>query len=210
MRWPWTRVSYVESRRRVILIIDNRSTFIRRFLKTTLIPSGIPYRMLRHDRPLPDEVYHQARGLILSGGKGTPWSPLVLTSDFQALMNLNVPTIGFCLGHEILSVAYGGRIGPMGTRRQQWSWVDILDGDDPIFSGLEETKVRIRMQHHHQVVTVPPEFRRIASSSECPVEVIRHQEKPLYGFQGHPEVSGADGWIIIRNFLAMCGYGVGA
>ena len=194
----------------MILIIDNRSSFIRNFRKTRLLPSGIPHRLIRHDRPLPDEVYTEARGLILSGGKGTPWSPLVLTADFQALMNLDIPTLGFCLGHEILAVAHAGRIAPMASRRQKWGWVDILEPSDPIFSGIEEDRVRIRMQHHHQVTTLPPAFRRIGASSRCPLEIIRHQEKPLYGFQGHPEVSGADGWTILRNFFAMCGYGVGA
>jgi len=193
----------------VILVIDNRSSFIKRFRREHLIPSGIPHRLVRHDKPLPDEAYDDTRGIILSGGKGTPWSPLVLTADFQALMNLDVPVLGFCLGHEILAVAYGGRIGPMPARRQKWGWVDVDDPEDPIFSGLPEARVRIRMQHHHQLVRLPRDFRRIGSSSRCPLEVVRHVEKPLYGFQGHPEVSGPEGWLIMRNWFAMCGYGTG-
>ena len=123
-------------------------------------------------------------------------------------MNLDVPTMGFCLGHEILAVAHAGRIGPMPSRRQKWSWVDILDPVDPIFSGIEDERVRIRMQHHHHVVELPPDFKRIGSSSRCPLEIMRHQEKLIYGFQGHPEVSGNDGWTILKNFFALCGYGV--
>ena len=194
----------------LILIIDNRSSFIKRFRKELLIPSGIPFRMVPHDKPLPDTAYSEARGLILSGGKGTPWAPLVLTADFQALMNLDVPTMGFCLGHEILAVAYGGGIGPMPSRRRKWDWVDIQDLADPVFSGLPEPRVRLRMQHHHHVTQLPRAFKRIGSSSQCPVEIIRHEEKPLYGFQGHPEVSGPEGWLIMRNWFALCGYGTGA
>ena len=191
----------------MIVIIDNMSRFIKRFRKERLIPSGIPHLVVRHDRPLPDEAYEDATGLVLSGGRGTPWAPLVLTANFQALMNLNVPVIGFCLGHEIMSVAFGGRIGPMPAHRHKWNWVEILEPDDPIFSGLDGDQIRMRMQHHHQVTVLPRGFRRIGRSSRCSVEIIRHDERPLYGFQGHPEISGQEGWAVMRNFFALCGHG---
>jgi GMP synthase (glutamine-hydrolysing) len=193
----------------MILIVDNRSSYIKRFRKRRLLPAGIPHRVVRHDRPLPDEAYDETKGLILSGGKGTPWGPLVLTADFQALMNLDVPVLAFCLGHEIVAVAHGGRIGRMTLQRERSDVLTILEPDDPIFSGIEGDEIRIRMKHHHHVVGQPPMFKRLASSSPCPLEILRHVEKPVYTFQGHPEVSGEVGWLLIRNWLAMCGYGIG-
>ncbi len=34
--------------------------------------------------------------------------------------------------------------------------------------------------------------------------VFIDHNKPIYGFQGHPEVSPPDGLVIIDNFLSMC------
>jgi len=44
----------------------------------------------------------------------------------------------------------------------------------------------------------------LGSSDICKYEIIKHRERPIYGFQGHPEVSGVDGMKIMKNFLDIC------
>jgi GMP synthase (glutamine-hydrolysing) len=141
----------------------------------------------------------------LSGGKGNPFEPLNLTSNFIVLMNFDVPILGFCLGHEIIAAAYGGRIRKLPQPRTKKEHVKILNREDPICEGLDKEEVFLTKQHSFYVSKLPSSFIRLGESETCENEIIRHEEKPIYGFQAHPEVSGRDGIIFIKNFLRICG-----
>jgi GMP synthase-like glutamine amidotransferase len=40
-------------------------------------------------------------------------------------------------------------------------------------------------------------------------EAIRHETRPVYGLQFHPEASGDAGMAILRNFVGLCAKPVG-
>jgi GMP synthase (glutamine-hydrolysing) len=192
----------------MLLIIDNQSNFIKKFKRDFLSDQNIPYRMIDHNEPIILKPEEKVQGLILSGGKGSPYEPLNLTADFVALMNFDVPTIGFCLGYEIVAVAYRGRIKRMDQYLKKMLKVTITQPEDPIFHGLISKEVILRQQHQYQVTQLPPDFVKLGESELCDIEIIRHKSKPVYGFQSHPEVSGINGLVIMRNFLNMCGFEV--
>lgn len=190
----------------MILIIDNRSAFIKKFKNSWLSDSDIPFRTFDHNEPLWIEDKSDIKGIILSGGKGSPYEPLNLTTDFVALMTLNVPVLGLCLGHEILAVAHGGRVKKLPEAKKKKEVVYIDAPDDPIFEGITSDKITLKEQHSYQVFKLPENFITLGHSNVCPYEIVRHKDKMLYGFQSHPEVSGVDGIIMMRNFLKFCGY----
>jgi GMP synthase (glutamine-hydrolysing) len=192
----------------MLLIIDNQSSFIKRFKRTFLSEQNIEYRFIDHNEPLIIKPGEKVDGIILSGGKGSPYEPLNLTADYVALMNFEVPILGICLGYEIIAVAYMGRIKRMDKYQQKLQSVRIIKKDDLIFQGLDSDVVMLRKQHQYQVSKMPPDFIKLADSDICELEIIRHKEKPIYGFQSHPEVSGINGLLIMRNFLNMCGFEV--
>jgi GMP synthase (glutamine-hydrolysing) len=192
----------------MLLIIDNQSSFIKRFKRNFLSEQNIEYRFIDHNEPLIIKPEEKVEGIILSGGKGSPYEPLNLTADFVALMNFDVPVLGVCLGYEIIAVAYMGRIKRMEKYQQKLQSVRLIKTDDPIFQGLVSDEVMLRKQHNYQVSKLPPDFIKLADSDACEIEIIRHKEKPIYGFQSHPEVSGINGLLIMRNFLNMCGFEV--
>ena len=192
----------------MLLIIDNQSSFIKRFKRNFLSEQNIEYRFIDHNEPLIIKPEEKVEGIILSGGKGSPYEPLNLTADFVALMNFDVPTLGLCLGYEIIAVAHMGRIKRMDKYQQKLQAVKITAPNDPIFHGLISDEVMLRKQHQYQVSKLPQDFIKLAQSDVCEIEIIRHKEKPIYGFQSHPEVSGVNGSLIMRNFLNMCGFEV--
>ena len=59
-------------------------------------------------------------------------------------------------------------------------------------------------RHAYFVSELPPDFESLGTSETCTTEIIRHKHKPIYGFQSHPEVSGADGLLMVKNFLRIC------
>jgi GMP synthase (glutamine-hydrolysing) len=192
----------------MLLIIDNQSSFIKKFKRNFLSEQDIEYHFIDHNEPLVFKPDEEVDGIILSGGKGSPYEPLNLTADFVALMNYDVPTLGVCLGFEIITVAHLGRIRKMEKYNQKLQKVRITQPDDPIFQGLISDEIMLREQHQYQVWKMPKDFVKLGESDTCDIEIIRHKEKPIYGFQSHPEVSGVNGMLIMRNFLTMCGFEV--
>ena len=191
----------------MLLIIDNQSSYIKRFKQDVLIEYDIPYVVVDHNEPIDFSKTQQVSGVILSGGKGNPYTPLNLTADFLALAHFDVPTIGFCLGHEIIAVQYQARIKRLKEAQRKVSTIELTVPDDPIFDGLTSTQFRIQKKHQWRVVGLKAPLVSIATSPVTDNEAIRHESKPIYGFQGHPEVTTDDGRIVMENFLRMCGFG---
>lgn len=189
----------------MLLIIDNQSSYIKKFKRNFLSEQDFDYVVFDHNQPIILSAKTEVSGIMLSGGRGNPFEPLNLTSNFIALMNFDVPTIGFCLGHEILAVAHRGRLKKLPDYISRREKITITKPDDPIFKGIGDNEIFFTRRHHFHVSECPPGFEVLASSDITPNEIIRHREKPLYGFQSHPEVSGPAGIRIIQNFLNMCG-----
>lgn len=187
----------------MILIIDNQSSFIKKFKRQFLSEQDFDYVFFDHNQPITLSAKTEVAGVILSGGRGNPYEPLNLTANFIALMNFDVPTIGFCLGHEIIAAAYRGRIKKLDSYHKKRENIQIIQ-DDPIFDGIQQKEVGLIKRHSYHVSEIPPTFICLAESDTTPHEVIRHKSKPIYGFQAHPEVSGAEGIKIVKNFLTMC------
>lgn len=188
----------------MLLIIDNQSAFIKRFKRQFLAEQDFDYVFFDHNQPITLSEKAKIKGIILSGGRGSPYEPLNLTSNFVALMNFDVPVLGFCLGHEIIAIAYRGRIKKLSEYHSKKELVKIIKPDDPIFSGIKKQELFFIKRHTFHVSELPASFESLATSDTTPNEIIRHKKKPIYGFQSHPEVSGEDGIIMIKNFLRIC------
>ena len=188
----------------MLLIIDNQSSFIKKFKRQYLAEQDFDYVFFDHNQPITLSAKTKIKGIILSGGKGSPYEPLNLTTNYVAMLNFNVPTLGFCLGHEIIAVAYRGRIKRLPERHNKKELVTITKPEDPIFKGIDKKDISLTKRHYFHVSEIPVSFESIAESCTTPNEIIRHKEKPIYGFQAHPEASGENGLTMIRNFLEMC------
>jgi GMP synthase (glutamine-hydrolysing) len=190
----------------MLLIIDNQSQYLRKFKRSYLDEFDISHMIVEHNEQIDFQRLPSISGLMISGGKGNPYEPLNLTTNYVALMNLDVPTIGVCLGHEIIAVAYQSKIRRMHDYQAKKQRVIIQDFDDPLFEGLAERELMMQKKHRFHVPNPSQAFEVLAHSDVCPNEVMRHREKPIYGFQGHPEVSGNEGLRIMTNFLKLCGF----
>ena len=190
----------------MLLIIDNQSSFIKKFKRDFLSEQDFKYVFLDHNEPIPLSIKKEVKGVILSGGKGNPYEPLNLITNFIVLMNFDVPVLGFCLGHEIIEVSNMGKIKKLLEPQRKKEKITITELGDPIFKGLNKSELYLTRRHRYYVDKLPENFIKIGESNICKNEIIRHKEKYIYGFQAHPEVSGEDGILIIENFLKICGF----
>lgn len=188
----------------MLLIIDNQSAYIKKFKRQFLAEQDFDYVFFDHNQPITLSAKSEISGIILSGGRGNPFEPLNLTTNYVALMNFDVPIIGFCLGHEIIAAAYRGRIKKLPEYHGRKELVTITQPSDPIFEGLKSTEVMLQKKHGFHVAELPESFISLATSDTTATEIIKHKEKPIYGFQSHPEVGSEDGLLMVKNFLRMC------
>ena len=58
-------------------------------------------------------------------------------------------------------------------------------------------------EEHRDSIDTPKNFIILATSKHCINQVMKHKSKDIFGIQGHPEYSGKDGRIILKNFLSF-------
>jgi GMP synthase (glutamine-hydrolysing) len=116
---------------------------------------------------------------------------------FQWVKKAAMPVMGICAGHQFIGHVFGAKL--IRDRESEKGNIPVtIVEDDPVFEGLGpmiETE-----QQHHDSITLPENFRLLASSDQCLVQAIRHAEKPIYGFQWHVEISNL---AIIGNFIRL-------
>ena len=148
-------------------------------------------------------VAARPRALVLSGGPDSVSAPGAPALN-EDLLDLEIPVLGICYGHQLLVRHFGGQVDPTHTREYGPAQLEVIEPDDPIFASVSPRSV-VWMSHGDRVERIPDQFRVLATSGNDPYAAIRHVARPLYGLQFHPEVSHTEaGEKILSNFL----YGV--
>jgi GMP synthase (glutamine-hydrolysing) len=144
--------------------------------------------------PLPGDLQDHDALLVLGGAMGAndddahPWlaptKQLVREAAARA-----VPTLGICLGHQLLAVALGGEAGP-NPRGQQLGllpvgWTDDAGRDD-LTRGLVGTGYGVHW-NDDVVLRAPEGTVVLARTPQGEVQVARFAPR-AWGIQLHPEV----------------------
>ena len=154
------------------------------------------------DTPLEDIRALPCDRIILSPGPGKPEDSGV---GLQVLLTLSrtIPTLGVCLGHQAICVAFGGQV-VRAARPVHGKVSRIRHDGKTIFSGLPSPLSATR---YHSLVAdpsfLPPDLEVSAVSvDDGAIMGLRHRRYPVEGIQFHPEsILTPDGDTILRRFL---------
>jgi GMP synthase (glutamine-hydrolysing) len=143
-------------------------------------------------------------GIVLSGGPASVKEAGAPLPD-AGIFDLGLPILGLCYGHQLMVSMLGGAVRPCRTR-EYGKAVLTLKERDLIFDGLGE-KETVWMSHGDLVEELPPGFRVLATTSDCPTAAIGDTDRNFFGLQFHPEVHHTPrGMDILRNFVrGACG-----
>jgi len=131
--------------------------------------------------------------VVLGGAMGalddatTPFLPAVRSLLRQAVSD-EVPTLGVCLGHQLLAVANGGQIRRMPDGPEigaQLVAKRTAAADDPLFAALPITP-DVLQWHFDEVHVLPPGAVQLASSPTCDQQAFR-LGRLAWGIQFHIE-----------------------
>ena len=123
-------------------------------------------------------------GIFLSNGPGDPSVLQDAVEEVKKMMNLGLPIFGICLGHQIMSLAYGLEIEKMPFGHH--------GANHPVHD-LKNNTVFITSQNHNFAVAKVVDRNDInithKSLFDGSIQGIEHTSKPFYSIQCHPEAS---------------------
>ena len=183
-----------------VLVVDNYDSFTFNLVQY-LGELGADPVVVRNDDLAPSRAVrlHPER-LVISPGPGVP-QDAGYSVEYVRTIGLEVPTLGVCLGHQAIVVAFGGTVDRAPEPRHGKT-SDITHDGKGLFTGLGNPFVATRY-HSLAAVTLPDVLEVTAHSEDGVVQGIRHRELPIHGVQFHPEsVMTIEGMALLKNFLA--------
>lgn len=138
-------------------------------------------------------------GLILSGGPASVYAEDAYTLD-PAILDLGIPVLGICYGHQVLAQMLGGEVARTGTA--EFGKTDLATvAPGLLLEGFTERQA-VWMSHRDAVVAAPPGFTVTATTAASPVAVMEDPSSGRFGVQFHPEVAHTPrGDEVLKAFL---------
>ncbi len=142
------------------------------------------------------------KGVIFSGGPHSVFEEDSPKVDPE-ILNLGLPILGLCYGHQLISQLLGGEVHPGNQREYGLAQLEVSTDSD-LFRGLDNLE-QIWMSHGDAVEVLPEGFTVIGSTPDCTAAAVEHKEKHIYGMQFHPEVTDSiHGMKMLENYLDIC------
>lgn len=183
-----------------VLVVQHQEDCPPALFADWLGADGLRLDVRRPDRgdALPVDLGEHAGLVVLGGSMGAhddapyPWLPLT-KALLRHAVEVEAPTLGICLGHQLGAVALGGASTPnergqtAGVRHIGW-----LDGaaDDPLFAPLTGAEAAVVHWNGDVVTAVPDGVSVLARTDDGAPQVLRLGPR-AWGVQFHPEADHA-------------------
>ncbi len=143
----------------------------------------------------------QPDGVFLSNGPGDPNAVGYVAKTVQQLISKKVPLFGICLGHQMLTLAFGGKMAKLKFGHR--------GGNQPV-GDRASGRVEITSQNHGFATvkgTLPKAVAQVSHNglNDQVIEGLCHKSLPVFSVQYHPEASPGphDSNYLFRRFTQM-------
>ena len=191
-----------------IVILDFGSQYtqvIARRIRECRVYSTI----LRYDTPAAEIARLNPKGIILSGGPNSVYSPKAPLPD-RNLFKLGLPVLGICYGVQVLAQFLGGKVERGQKREYGKGTLKVGDSRCALFEGLP-TSLQVWNSHGDKLTRLPKDFAVVGTTENSDYAAIEDRARRFFGIQFHPEVVHSPrGKEILANFVhKVCGCGKG-
>ena len=186
-----------------ILIIDFGSQFTQ-LIARRIRELRVFCEIISHKKIKNSIINEKIKGIILSGGPLNVYEINRYSFDEKILEN-NIPILGICFGHQILSKINGGRVKQ--SKHREFGLAKIYKRRSSLLTKNYFKREKFKkawMSHADQVSKLPKNFQVVASSKNSKFAIVENKLKNFFGVQFHPEVTHTEnGKKIISNFLFL-------
>ena len=186
-----------------ILIIDFGSQFTQ-LIARRIRELKVFCEIISHKKIKNSIINEKTKGIILSGGPLNVYEINKYSFDEKILEN-NIPILGICFGHQILSKISGGRVKQ--SKHREFGLANIYKIRSSLLTKnyfKRDKFKKVWMSHADQVSKLPKNFQVVASSKNSKFAIVENRLKKFFGVQFHPEVTHTEnGKKIISNFLFL-------
>lgn len=187
-----------------VLIVDNNSPFTAN-LRDIINDLGYSYDYKRYSEIKPEELEFENlpwfNKVILSGRKiGSSSINMANSTLVKYCYFRTIPILGICYGCQIIALTLGGSLRRLEEPIKGYDHVTVKYDNALVFG---KQRIRVFKSHKFCVSRLPVCLDSVGESLTCPNEILSHRDKPIFGTQFHPEVSGMDGKSILANFMAL-------
>ena len=184
-----------------ILIIDFGSQFTQ-LIARRIRELGVFSEIVSHKKVKSKDITPHTAGIILSGGPLNVYESKKYSFD-KKIIEKNVPILGICFGHQILSKINGGKVKQ--SKHREFGLAKIYKKKESLLTKnffKKKEMVKVWMSHADQVSKLPKNFNLIASSRNSKFAIVENKIKRFYGVQFHPEVTHTEnGKKLLSNFI---------
>ena len=156
---------------------------IKRNILRNLVACGCDVTVVPAATSAAEVLAMQPDGVFLSNGPGDPEPIVYAQENIRALLG-KVPLFGICLGHQLLSIALGGKTFKLKFGHR--------GGNQPVQRG-DGHNVEITAQNHGFAVapdSIPDQVAVTHTNlNDDTIEGVCHMQMPAFSVQYHPEAS---------------------
>lgn len=184
----------------MFLLIDNYDSFTWNLVQA-FYSLGLDPLVLKNDDPaiLDMTGNPDLQMVCISPGPGHP-ANAGLCPEFLKRVDLRIPILGVCLGHQLLGLHGGARIEVARTI-MHGKQSGIEHNGEGLFYGLPNP---LKVGRYHSLVIVPGDdcpFEITACGPEGEVMGLAYRDRPWVGVQFHPEsILTPNGLRLLENF----------
>lgn len=189
----------------MIVVVDNYDSFTFNLVQLIESMTDTEIEVVRNDAfDVDGLIDSRPQAIVISPGPGTP--ERAGASIELAAANETIPMLGVCLGHQAITVAYGGNVG-RGPMPRHGKPSLIRHENRGLFASCPQPMTGIR---YHSLISerdsFPTALQIDAESDDGIIMGISHRERPVFGVQFHPESFGTEGGeTLMKNFLSIAG-----
>lgn len=150
-------------------------------------------------------AFENAKGIVFSGGPSSVYEENVPEFN-EEILSLDLPILGLCYGHQLISKCYGGKVGKADVGEFGFAQLNLNPQvNSPLFEGIEPSQ-QVWMSHQDGVLEIPDGFEVVGSTKDCPAAALQNLSKKRFSLQCHCEVKDTPcGNQIFENFARFCG-----
>lgn len=186
-------------------MVDNYDSFVYN-LAAYMVENGQSVLVRRADLISFDEIKKlDLEGIIISPGPKRPQDAIISRKILEIYQGM-VPTLGVCLGHQIIGEFYGANVC-RGVVPCHGKITQIEHNSSGVFTGLP---IKYGVTRYHSLIVSDKGLPKILnitarSKNDGVIMGLEHKKLPIYGVQFHPEAVLTEyGHELLLNFHNIC------